>query len=277
MSKPDFNLDTIITRIQTDISNKINNSEIYNYNTTGTLFSNSPYNSSNLHNTFNTSNLSNTLHNTNRVPLYKNSNSSNMGIVKAGSTKLSPNYHPVDKSEWLSIPDNTYIRYFDNMDIWQAGGKIARKGEDIFYLYKFDRTKRCRITWNVKFEDISRLYKWVDTPEEAERKKKLNEKKRAMYDEPNENFTGGNDLISSSTTNPLNNTNNTLNSTVYSTVDNTVEHMNNIGDKILFGDSIENTTRIETLEKKIEEINEKIQKITLMIKKLMTVIYKADE
>jgi hypothetical protein len=83
----------------------------------------------------------------------------------AGAPDLSK-YTEVDKSQWMTLPSNTYIRYIDTEGAWRPGGRVksikADTDGNAFVVGKYNMFLKKFTMWNIKFANVTKLYRMIE-------------------------------------------------------------------------------------------------------------------
>ena len=69
-------------------------------------------------------------------------------------------YVEIPKSEWKTLPKDTFIRYYDQEGNWRPGGKVRHFTETGILIGKFNHAKKVFTAWEVKFDLIKQLFRY---------------------------------------------------------------------------------------------------------------------
>ncbi len=172
-------------------------------------------------------------------------------------------YVEVDKSQWTKLLSNTFIRYIDVEGNWRPGArvksiKVTDEGNE-FTIGKFNPVAKKFTMWNVKFSNVSKLYKLVEA----------NKSTTNPIGAPVAIKAGGVDRVDG-----LNNGNDPTDNNS-GNVD--IDHKNDtreeqildkLGNKLLFDDGAILKHKVENLEADLQRMSEDQKSLLILIKRL---------
>lgn len=183
----------------------------------------------------------------------------------SGTTQLAEitsdmdSYVEINKTGWMSVPVDTYIRYTDQEGKWRPGARVKSikqntDGSYAFEVGKFNPFIKKYTKWRVPFNNIAILYKLKDD-------NRLNTEPRAPR------------IIA--TTAPANISPEVTGAAGDSRESNEQQILGQLGNKLLFEDGEMIRHKVEGLEAELQRMNEDLKSLVTLIKRIYTRLDKA--
>lgn len=164
-------------------------------------------------------------------------------------------YIEINKSSWMNIPLDTYIRYIDKENKWRPGARVKSikqnaDGSNSFVIGKFNPFIKKFTKWNVPFSNITTLYKLKEESNASEKKPlKLvlppNISPEVVANVPNEKESNEEQILGQ------------------------------LGNKLLFEDGEIIRHKVESLEAEVQRMNDDMKSLVTLIKRIYTRLDKA--
>lgn len=166
-------------------------------------------------------------------------------------------YVEVDKSQWTKLLSNTFIRYIDVEGNWRPGArvksiKVTDEGNE-FTIGKFNPVAKKFTMWNVKFSNVSKLYKLVEA------NKSTTNPIGAPVAIKAGGVDGGND--------PSDNNSNDVDAD-HKNDTREEQILDKLGNKLLFDDGAILKHKVENLEADLQRMSEDQKSLLILIKRL---------
>lgn len=182
--------------------------------------------------------------------------------AKSSGTEI-PNdinsYTEINKSSWMNIPVDTYIRYVDQEGKWRPGARIKSikqnpDGTSSFVIGKFNPFIKKFTKWNVAFSNIATLYKLKDDVKASGEVKPL----KVLTTTTPQNISPE---VAAPVTNPKES--------------NEEQILGQLGNKLLFEDGEIIRHKVESLEAEVQRMNEDLKSLVILIKRIYNRLDKA--
>lgn len=160
-------------------------------------------------------------------------------------------YTEINKSSWLSIPVDTYIRYIDQSGNWRPGARVKSvkqdpSGGNSFVIGKFNPFIKKFTKWSVPFSNIATLYKLKDDVKQVSDSKPI----KLITTTP-QNISPE---VAAQITNPAES--------------NEEQILGQLGNKLLFEDGEMIRHKVDGLEADVQRMSEDIRKLGIIMKRL---------
>ncbi len=178
------------------------------------------------------------------------------GGANKATAKLSKNYVEVNKANLGELSTDTYLRYIDTEGNLKPGGGKFRSlgqnndGEPILNLSNFNVSTKKYYLWNVKLNEISKIFRYVKDGDSHE-----------MPSVQSKQSTS---------------TANTANTDIPNTPTLTTEEdqiISQLGNKMLFSDNDMLKQKVDAMEVSIERLDADLKKVFTLVKRLYKTVF----
>jgi hypothetical protein len=194
-------------------------------------------------------------------------NSHVKSVAGGATTSDNPNldnYSEIAKSDWIRVPADTYIRYFDLTGKWRPGGKVKsiekdKDGNMGFKVGSFNAKSKRFFMWSIKFANIKHLYKYVTSATNTVPARMVDITGGQVNQQPQQSQQSQPQQSQYESSNDL--------TTMYKYESKEDQLLDKLGSKLLFDD-----TDGDILKKKVDGIESDIIRMSDDMKKMFTLI-----